>query len=129
MAKSCDPIKANIEGLEYFAAGDPISADKHLRQAYKNLSEETGILVNLGLALMQQGQVDKAEKAYRLALQSDELRVRRSASKILGSYCSGEVSMNKAGNTIENDLKEKVSKPTCGGVIHSTVRHSLFGTM
>ena len=29
------------------------AADLLLRQAYRNLSDETGILVNLGLALMQ----------------------------------------------------------------------------
>ena len=33
---------------------------------------------------MQQGFVDQAERAYRLALKSDELRVRRSAAKNLG---------------------------------------------
>ena len=47
-------------------------------------ASETGILVNLGLALMQQGLVDQAERAYRLASQSDEQRVRRSATKNLG---------------------------------------------
>ena len=33
---------------------------------------------------MQQGMVDQAERAYRLALKSDEQRVRRSAAKNLG---------------------------------------------
>ena len=37
---------------------------------------------------MQQGRVDQAERCYRLALNSDELRVRRSA-KNLGFCCSG----------------------------------------
>ena len=55
-----------------------------LRKAYRNLADETGILVNLGLALMQQGLVDQAERAYRLALDSNEQRVRRSAAKNLG---------------------------------------------
>ena len=43
------------QGLDFFAAGDPEAADFLLRKAYKNLADETGILVNLGLALMQQG--------------------------------------------------------------------------
>ena len=81
---SCDPFKCNSKGLDYFAAGNPEAADILLRKAYQNLANETGILVNLGLALMQQGLVDQAERAYRLALGSDELRVRRSASKNLG---------------------------------------------
>ena len=81
---SFDPIQCNSKGLESFAAGDPEAADVLLRQAYRNLPNETGILVNLGLALMQQGLIDQAERAYRLALNSDELRVRRSAAKNLG---------------------------------------------
>ena len=84
MAKPCDPIQCNSEGLACFASGDPAAADALLRRAYSNLPEETGILVNLGLALMQQGLVDQAERAYRLALHSDEQRVRRSAAKNLG---------------------------------------------
>ena len=84
MANICDPIECNSKGLECFAAGDPEAADSLLRQAYRNLSEERGILVNLGLALMQQGLVDQAERAYRLALRSHEQRVRRSAAKNLG---------------------------------------------
>ena len=84
MADPCDPIQCNSKGLECFAAGDPEAADVLLRKAYRNLANETGILVNLGLALMQQGLVDKAERAYRLALHSDEQRVRRSAAKNLG---------------------------------------------
>ena len=84
MTDSYDPIKCNNEGLEYFAKGDPATAVALLRRAYSNLPEQTGILVNLGLALMQQGLVDLAERAYRLALQSDERHVRRSAAKNLG---------------------------------------------
>ena len=72
------------QGLDWFAAGDPEAADILLRKAYRNLANESGILVNLGLALMQQGLVDQAERAYRLALRSDEQRVRRSAAKNLG---------------------------------------------
>ena len=84
MADICDPVQCNSQGLDCFAAGDPQAADFLLRKAYRNLASETGILVNLGLALMQQGFVDQAERAYRLALKSDELRVRRSAAKNLG---------------------------------------------
>ena len=84
MDNSCDPIQCNSQGLDSFAAGNPEAADALLRQAYRNLSEERGILVNLGLALMQQGLVDQAERAYQLALKSNEQRVRRSAAKNLG---------------------------------------------
>ena len=84
MANPCDPIQCNREGLDCFAAGDPEAADLLLRRAYRKLSGEPGILVNLGLALMQQGLIDQAERAYRLALRSDEQRVRRSAAKNLG---------------------------------------------
>ena len=84
MADPCDPIQCNSKGLDYFAAGDPEAADVLLRKAYRNLADEKGILVNLGLALMQQGMVDQAERTYRLALDSDEQRVRRSAAKNLG---------------------------------------------
>ena len=67
MVDPCDPIQCNSKGLDCFAAGDPEAADVLLRKAYRNLADETGILVNLGLALMQQGLVDQAERAYRLA--------------------------------------------------------------
>ena len=81
MGEISDPILCNSEGLECFANGDPEAADTLLRKAYRNLADETGILVNLGLALMQQGLIDQAERAYRLALRSKECRVRRSAAK------------------------------------------------
>ena len=84
MANPNDPIQCNSKGLECFASGDPKAADALLKRAYRNLSKETGILVNLGLALMQQGLINQAERAYRLALRSDEQRVRRSAAKNLG---------------------------------------------
>ena len=84
MDNTFDPVRCNNEGLECFASGDPQAADVLLKKAYRNLAKETGILVNLGLALMQQGLVDQAERAYRLALNSDERRVRRSAAKNLG---------------------------------------------
>ena len=84
MAKPYDPIQCNSEGLEFFAKGDPSTAHALLRRAYSGMPEEAGILVNLGLALMQQGLVDQAERSYRLALRSQELRVRRSAAKNLG---------------------------------------------
>ena len=84
MTDPLDPIQCNSKGLDSFAAGDPEAADVLLRKAYKNLANETGILVNLGLALMQQGLLDQAERAYRIAVQSEERRVRRSACKNLG---------------------------------------------
>ena len=84
MANSCDPIQCNKEGLECFAAGDPEAAELLLKKAYRNLSTEAGFLVNLGLALMQRGLINQAERAYRLALRSNEQRVRRSAAKNLG---------------------------------------------
>jgi len=84
MPAAVDPIACNSEGLECFAAGDPTTAEDLLRKAFQGLPAEKGILVNLGLALMQQGRVDQAERCYRLALTSDEQRVRRSAAKNLG---------------------------------------------
>ena len=70
MADIFDPVQCNSEGLECFASGNPQAADVLLRKAYKNLADESGILVNLGLTLMQQGLVDEAERAYRLALKA-----------------------------------------------------------
>ena len=84
MTDISNPFQCNSKGLNLFAAGNPKAADILLRTAYRNLASETGILVNLGLALMQQGLVDQAERAYRLALKSDERRIRRSAAKNLG---------------------------------------------
>lgn len=84
MPAEADPVAYNSEGLECFAAGDPAAAEALLGQAYQGLPQEKGILVNLGLALMQQGKIDQAERCYRLAISSNELRVRRSAAKNLG---------------------------------------------
>jgi len=75
---------ANGAGLDRFAAGDPAGAETFLRQAYRLYPEEPALLVNLGLALMQQGRHELAERCYRLALGSDNLRHRRSAAKNLG---------------------------------------------
>ena len=82
MPAAADPLACNNDGLECFAAGNPTAADFLLRQAFQGLPHERGICT--GLALMQQGKVDQAERCYRLALSSDELRVRRSAAKNLG---------------------------------------------
>ena len=46
---------ANQNGLELFAAADPDKATDFLKKAYRHWADEKGILVNLGLALMQQG--------------------------------------------------------------------------
>lgn len=75
---------ANSAGLEQFAAGDPAAAQRLLRYAYQLLPNEPAILVNLGLSLMQQALVEPAERCYRLALHSADLRTRRSAAKNLG---------------------------------------------
>lgn len=84
MPAAADPVACNSDGLESFASGDPSGAETLLRQAFRGIPHERGILVNLGLALMQQSRVEEAERCYRLALSSDELRVRRSAAKNLG---------------------------------------------
>ena len=75
---------ANSAGLEHFAAGDPAAAERLLRHAYRLMPEEPAILVNLGLSLMQQALVEPAERCYRLALRSPDLRTKRSAAKNLG---------------------------------------------
>ena len=75
---------ANRAGLDAFANGEPAEAERLLKKGYRLWADELGILVNLGLALMQQGQPDLAERCYRLALTSKELRTRRSAKKNLG---------------------------------------------
>jgi len=77
-------ITANTDGLEAFASGHPKRASQLLRQAYRHVPDQPAILVNLGLALMQQGRVTQAERCYRLALHSPDLRHRRSAAKNLG---------------------------------------------
>jgi len=76
--------QANTKGLEAFAAGQLEASEQWLRKAYRLWPEERGSLVNLGLALMQQRRVALAERCYRLALLSSDLRVKRSASKNLG---------------------------------------------
>ena len=75
---------ANDAGLDAFANGDPTEAERLIKKAYRHSADQLGILVNLGLALMQKGQPDLAERCYRLALASKDLRTRRSASKNLG---------------------------------------------
>ncbi|NBQ22389.1 MAG: hypothetical protein EBU30_12275, partial [Synechococcaceae bacterium WB6_3B_236] len=75
---------ANEAGLDAFANGDPAEAEKLLKKGYRLWADQLGILVNLGLALMQRGKPDLAERCYRLALTSKELRTRRSARKNLG---------------------------------------------
>jgi tetratricopeptide (TPR) repeat protein len=75
---------ANQAGLEAFAQADPAQAERLLAQAYRLWASELGILVNLGLALMQQGRPELAERCYQLARRSNDPRVRRSACKNLG---------------------------------------------
>ena len=64
MRAAADPVDCNTKGLESFAAGDPVAAETLLRQAFQGLPNELGILVNMGLILMQQGKVDQAERCY-----------------------------------------------------------------
>jgi hypothetical protein len=75
---------ANAAGLDAFASADPQRAAQLLRQAYRDWADQLGILVNLGLACMQQGHPEQAERCYRLAARSPEPRTRRSARKNLG---------------------------------------------
>lgn len=74
----------NDAGLDAFANGNPDQAKLLIKKAYRLSADQVGILVNLGLVLMQQGLPDLAERCYRLALSSKDLRTRRSASKNLG---------------------------------------------
>ena len=77
-------IAANAAGLDHYSAGDPDNAERLLKQAYRHYPAQPGILVNLGLALMQQGRSELAERCYRLALASPDPLHRRSAAKNLG---------------------------------------------
>ena len=76
--------QANSDGLKHFAAGHPALAERWLRHAYRLRADEPAILVNLGLAFAQQGQLHAAERCYRLALAHGDQRTRRSAAKNLG---------------------------------------------
>ena len=121
MTDPCDPIQCNSRGLDCFAAGDPDAADLLLRKAYRNLAEESGILVNLGLALMQKGLVDQAERAYRLALRSNQRLVRRSAAKNLGFLLLWRGDHQQGWHWHGQRFQEKASKPTSGVAIPSMV--------
>jgi len=79
-----DHATLNNRGLDIFAAGNPLLASKVLKQAYTTEPGELGILVNLGLSLMQAGQDIAAEHCYHLALKSKNLKTKRSAAKNLG---------------------------------------------
>jgi len=79
-----DHATLNNRGLDIFAAGHPLLASKVLKQAYTTEPGELGILVNLGLSLMQAGQDIAAEHCYQLALKSEDRKTRRSAAKNLG---------------------------------------------
>ena len=118
MRAAADPVQCNSDGLESFAAGDPAAAEHLLRQSFQGIPDERGILVNLGLALMQQSKVDQAERCYRLALSSDEQRVRRSAAKTLAFCCSGVAITKKVGTGMAVALKANHSQQASGAVIH-----------
>lgn len=74
----------NQAGLEAFAQGNLEHSAHLLGRAYRNCADEVGILVNLGLTFMQQGLPEQAERCYRLAMLSPDLRTRRAANKNLG---------------------------------------------
>ncbi len=76
----------NKQGLDLFAQGDPEQASNLLRKAYLILPNEPGILVNLGLSLMQSGMPNLAEKAYKLVINQKQgpKSTKRSACKNLG---------------------------------------------
>ena len=77
---------------------------------------------------MQQGKVDQAERCYRLALSSDELRVRRSAAKNLGFLLLWRGDHKRVGTGMAVALKVNRSKRANGVVIHSTASRSPYGT-
>ena len=83
---------------------DPEAADVLLRKAYRNLADETGIRQPWADP-MQQGMVDQAERAYRLALQSDEQRSTK-CRKNLGFLLLWRENIKRAGIGIVSVLRE-----------------------
>ena len=74
----------NTAGLKSFEDGNLIDAIMSLKDSYLNWAEEVGILVNLGLAFMQLGLDCQAERCYRHALKSRDVKTKRAAYKNLG---------------------------------------------
>lgn len=74
----------NSAGLKSFEDGDLTDAISSLKDSYLNWADEVGILVNLGLAFMQSGLDYKAERCYRRASKSRNIKTKRAAHKNLG---------------------------------------------
>jgi len=72
------------QGLAAFCRGEAAVASRLLKRGYGLDPQAEGLLVNLGLSLMQQGHDRAAARAYGLALGSDDGAVRRAAHKNLG---------------------------------------------
>ena len=93
MGESCDPIKYNSEGQCF--ANVSRSSRFPFKKAYKNLADEGGILVNLGLALMQKGLVHpNVLTDWRCAVTKDVFD--ELLPKILAFCCSGAANIKKA---------------------------------
>ena len=60
-------IELNNKGLSSFENGDVKKAANILKNSYRLWSDNKGILVNLGLSLMQQGRHLEAQKCYEIA--------------------------------------------------------------
>ena len=71
----------NSAGLKSFEDGDLTDAISSLKDSYLNWADEVGILVNLGLAFMQSGLDYKAERCYRRASKSRNIKTKRAAHK------------------------------------------------
>ena len=74
----------NKLGLTFFEKGDLENSSRYLKLAYKQWSEQSGILINLGLALMQKGMHEEAERCYKIAKKTGDIKTKRAAFKNLG---------------------------------------------
>ena len=72
------------QGIAAFCRGEAATAARLLKRGYSLDPQAEGLLVNLGLGLMQQGHDQAAARAYELALGSSDGAVRRAAHKNLG---------------------------------------------
>ena len=114
MAEPYDPIQCNHEVLS--ANGDPSAADALLRRAIQ-ICLKSMAFVNLGLALMQQGLVDQAERATDWHCVVTIYVFDAVLQRILASFCYGAATTNRDGTGMANALKGKTSKPTSGVAI------------
>ena len=74
----------NNKGLDKFAEGELGHAHELIKNSYKKWSDEKSILINLGLCYLQMGDINAAERCYMIALQSEDIRTRRAATKNIG---------------------------------------------